>query len=268
MRPYKSPNSVRSRVIPPHHENLQHKCFHTNVHPSVRTIEGWLVTLQEWLHILELNPTGVILKNSTNRNNYMWGKNPHVFILSSSRNWFVIRVLRFSKLTKVNEELCVHLKFLWSKGKNSAHWTFEDCRHIGLGNLKPSFCVGPTGRRPHGNVTGMVHPAGNPSQCSVWKYFYWLCWSTQTSDRDSGSLILSVAFWALSFCVAPSLTGVCKEKAERTPPQGDTERARRGGETEGQSTCPGISIPSFLSQAFPCSKITPLCHSAWVLQCV
>lgn len=144
--------------------------------------------------------------------------------LSSPRNWFhlqAIRVLWFSKLTQVNEELYVNLKFLWSRGKNSTCWIFEDCRHIGLRNLKPPLCAGTPGERPHGNVTGMVQCCLHCFLCSAWKCFHLLCWSTLTSDRVSQPFILGIASQAPRKGMAAVIAGICKGKAEGTLFWGD-----------------------------------------------
>lgn len=181
--------------------------------------------------------------------------------LSSPRNWFhlqAIRVLWFSKLTQVNEELCVNLKFLWSSGKNSTCWIFEDCRHIGLGNLKPPFCAGTPGERPHGNVTGMVQQCLRCFLCvqlgSISIYSagaHWL--QTEFLSLLSWALLhrLPAKAWLQSLLgfAKGGQRGPCSEVTLVTELQCEESSTNR-------SKCPLRDIPSFLSWNCPCCKIT------------
>lgn len=71
----------------------------------------------------------------------------------------------------------------------------EDCRHTGLETLKPPSEL--ASKRPYSNVAGMAQlclksgPAFSPQN------FYFVRWSTQTSDRVPLSFILAVPSRAL-----------------------------------------------------------------------
>ena len=90
-----------------HRSMKTYKWFHTNVCPLVRTIEGYFVTLHEWLHVLKLNPRRDTLKNTTNGNN-VWSMQKRICmsLFYHLKTGSLARALLFSKLKRVNEELC------------------------------------------------------------------------------------------------------------------------------------------------------------------
>ena len=72
----------------------------------------------------------------------------------------------------------------------------EDCRHVGLENLKPPPEL--VSKRPHSNGAGMVQLCLQSAPAFSPKNFCFVCGSTQTSDRVPLSFILAVASRALN----------------------------------------------------------------------
>lgn len=88
----------------------------------------------------------------------------------------------------------------------------EDCRHIGLENLKPPSEL--VSMRPHSNVAGMVQLCLKSGPAFSPKNFYFICGSTQTSDRVPLSFILAEASRALKSVQLESLLNY-RGKTER-----------------------------------------------------
>lgn len=135
--------------------------------------------------------------------------------------WQVIRVLLFSKLTEVNEELCVNLKFLWSRGKSSTRWTFGVQAHWSW--KSETFIMRWTDRQKasgkrdrHGTALLETLLSVQPESISI----------DSAGAHRLLTELLGLWSWALLYGLSASvwlwsLTGVCKGKAEGTPPRGD-----------------------------------------------
>lgn len=95
----------------------------------------------------------------------------------------VLRVLPFNKLTKVNKEICVNLKFLWFRSKNSTYCISERLQTNWSWKSKVCLMCWTDKRRTSQKRDRHGSALLETLLCSAWKYFHLLCWSTQTSDR-------------------------------------------------------------------------------------